>query len=111
MLVQACDNRVGWGNHSNRRADIYDILGMPNIYSDREFAMKKKSGTITYYIEVPVEVSYTRYPGERATMIYQGYPAHIEVDWIKYPTDSEMAGILEQHAERIREACFEDLEE
>ena len=40
MLVQACDNRVGWGNHSNRRADIYDILGMPNIYSDREPAMK-----------------------------------------------------------------------
>ena len=111
MLVQTCDNRVGWGNYSNRRVDIYDILGMPNIYSDRKPAMKKKSGTITHYIEIPVEVSYTWYPEERMTRHDPGYPAHIEIDRMKYPTDSEMVGILEQHAERIRVACFEDLEE
>ena len=63
-----------------------------------------KKGTITYYIEIPVEVSYTWYPKE------PWWPECIELDYIKYPTHSEMGGILDKHAERIREACFEDLE-
>lgn len=77
----------------------------------RKVQMKKKSGTITYYLEIPVEVSYTWYPEERTTRHDPGYPSHIEADYIKYPTHSEMGEMLDKHAERIREACFEDLEE
>ena len=67
--------------------------------------MKKKPGVITYYIEIPIEVSYTWYPKE------PWLPECIEVGCIKYPDDSEMIAILDKHAERIREVCFEDLEE
>lgn len=80
------------------------LLGQHSFYRGGEMRPETKSGKITYYIEVPVEISFTRYPA-----LYLGYTAYnIEIDRIIYPTDEQWVKILEDHADRIREACYEE---
>ena len=70
----------------------------------------RRTGVITYNIEVPVEFGYAWYPEVRMTRDDPGYPAHIEIDFAKYPTDEDWGKLIDKHADRIREACFEDLD-
>lgn len=65
-------------------------------------------GVVEHWIEVPIEVHYSCYPEEKQTRHYPGVPAHIVVDFIKYPTSSEMGEIIDKHAKEIKEACEEN---
>ena len=70
-----------------------------------------KSGTITHYIEIPVDIIYTAHPAERQTMTYPGCPAHVTVDAYDYPDDIKIEQIIDSHASEIREACEDDAKE
>lgn len=69
-----------------------------------------KSGRITYYMEVPVEVDYSIHPEEKQTMEYQGCPQHLVVDYIGYPSEETLSGLVDKNAGEIKEACMEAAE-
>lgn len=69
-----------------------------------------KTGQITYYIEIPIEVSYSCHKAERQTMEYPGCEAGITVDFIGYPDDAKLNEIVDKNASEIKEACLEDAE-
>ena len=68
-----------------------------------------KTGRITHYIEVGIEVDYSVYPEDRATLTYPGCPAHIEIDEIHYPSRGTIDEIIEKELDSIELACWEDL--
>lgn len=69
-----------------------------------------KSGKITHYIEIPIEIEYTWYPEERMTQTYPGCHAHIQIDEIKVATEKEIAEALIKECDSINMACWENLE-
>ena len=69
-----------------------------------------KSGTITYYVEIPVEIHYHLQPAERQTMDYPGCPEHIIVDIINAPIEDELYSLIGSHSQDIKDACMDDIE-
>lgn len=70
-----------------------------------------KTGTITHYIEIPVEVTYSLHPAERQTMTYPGCQEHIEIEDVEYPDELALNQILYKDPDAINEACLEDAKE
>jgi len=67
-----------------------------------------KSGKITYYIEIPIEVHYTCYKAERQTKDYPGSDAHCVVYCYGYPNNTAMQNIVDKEADKIKELCVQD---
>jgi len=71
---------------------------------------KKKAGTITRDIEIPVQVTYRYYPPEPMTYHDPGHPAWVEYHY-ELPDTEAMLAILKDDADGIEQACFDDAEE
>ena len=66
-----------------------------------------KHGTITYYIEIPVQVDYHIYPAEKANRDYPGCPESIEYETTP-PTPEQIKKIILDDADGIEADCWED---
>ena len=71
---------------------------------------KKKAGTITRDIEIPVQVTYRYYPPEPRTRNAQGCPAWVEYE-AAMPSREDIAQAIEFDADGIEQACFDDARE
>ena len=69
-----------------------------------------KTGTITYYIEIPVTIGYSCYPAEERTKHYPGCDAGCTVDYYGFPSENEISKMVDKDADSIKEACAEDAE-
>lgn len=70
-----------------------------------------KSGTITYYMKIPIKVIYSAHRAERPSLEYEGCPAHVTVDCVSVPKELEIYELLQKQADEIKEACLEDSKE
>ena len=70
-----------------------------------------KSGTVEFWIEVPLQINYSPYKAERQTRTYPGCSAGIMVNYIKKPGEIKFNEIISKHTDEIKKACEEDLKE
>ena len=71
---------------------------------------KKKAGTITRDIEIPVQVTYRYYPAEPMTYHDPGHPAWVEYE-TAMPSREDIAQAIEFDADGIEQACLDDAED
>ncbi len=70
-----------------------------------------KSGTVEFWIEVPIQIHYTPRPGERRTWEHPGHPVEFEIDHIEFPDGKKFNEIISKHTDEIKATCEEDLKE
>ncbi len=65
------------------------------------------SGTITYWLEIPVKIRWHIEPADPSV----GLPEYVFVDIPEHPPAHEIDALVKEHADKIETACREDSRE
>jgi hypothetical protein len=65
-------------------------------------------GEIEYYIEIPIRVNYSHHPAEPGDRYQPGTSDYITIDFYSYPHEPEIEKMIDERADRIKDACWED---